>query len=319
MDVLSRGHVINNIIRRAKAYFSLLNMNPEAVILKRKKFYFEEDSYKQKNIWINILLFVVTVITTTVAGAESVSSIRAIVFSGLPYSITIMTILLSHEMGHYLAARYFGLKATLPYFIPFPSIVGTMGAIIKLKSPIQDRRVLLFVGAMGPIAGFILSLAASIVGIYLSEVKALPAEPGGIVPIFGDSLIFLILTKIIHGTIPQGFDIYFSPYAWAGWIGFLVTSLNLMPIGQLDGSRVIYALIGRKQLYVGWATLAGLIVLSFFWPGWILWIIMAFVFLMIGHPPVEDGVALSAGEKIMGWFCIIIFLLTFIPVPVTFI
>ena len=124
---------------------------------------------------------------------------------------------------------------------------------------------------------------------------------------------------MIHGDIPAGYDIYLSPYAWAGWIGFLVTSLNLMPIGQLDGSHIVYALLGRKQLLFGWTAFAGLILLSFFWQGWILWIIIALLFLMIGHPPIENGSDLSFSEKLIGWSCVFIFIITFIPIPVKFI
>lgn len=295
-------------------------MNSGAVLFrKRKVVYVTESDQKQKRPWINLILFIVTFCTTTLAGAQAEGSITEIIISGFPFSITIMLILLSHEMGHYIAARRFGMNATLPYFIPFPSIIGTMGAVIKIKSPIRYKRALLYVGAMGPFAGFLLSLIASIAGIYLSEIKILPADTNGLVPVFGDSILFGLMVKFIHGSIPSGYDIFLSPYAWAGWIGFLVTSLNLMPIGQLDGSHIIYALIGRKQVYIGWLMLAGLAVLSFFWPGWIVWILITLFLLMVGHPPVEDGPALSAVEKIMGWSCVVIFILTFIPVPVYFV
>ncbi len=307
--------MLDNILNSIRNYFAWLNLKPDERYIRGR--IFREDGFRNYNrVWINILLFIITVITTTLAGAETGDSIVAIILSGLPFSITIMAILLSHEMGHYLTARYFGIKATLPYFIPFPSIIGTMGAVIKLKSSITERRVLLYIGAMGPVLGFILSLIATVIGINLSEVKPLPAVNNGMIPIFGDSLLTSLITRIIHGEIPPGYDIYLSKYAWAGWIGFLVTSLNLMPMGQLDGSRVIYSLIGKNQLFFGWATFAGLIVLSFIWLGWIVWIIMGLVFLRIAHPPIEDKSELSAGEKIIGWICVAIFLLTFIPVPV---
>jgi len=299
----------------AKEFFARLNMNPNYFSI-RKKIYIADSQPVKNRIWINILLFVITVITTTVAGAESGESIEKIFFSGLPFSITIMIILFSHEMGHYLTARHFGVKASLPYFIPFPSIIGTMGAVIKLKSPIYNRKALLYIGAMGPIVGFFFSLTAIIAGVYLSEVKPIPVKPDDLNIFFGDSILSSFIIEAIHGPIPSGYDIYLSPYAWAGWIGFLVTGLNLMPIGQLDGSRVVYALLGRRQLFVGWTAFIGLIILSFIWPGWIVWIILSLVLLKIGHPPVEDNVELSISEKIIGYFCILIFLLTFIPIPV---
>jgi membrane-associated protease RseP (regulator of RpoE activity) len=311
-------NVIKKITSAIKIYFKLLNTTPDTTNVLLKKLSPKSD--REGSIWINVLLFAVTLATTTFAGAQGGSTFREIIISGLPFSVSIMSILLAHEMGHYLAARHFGVKATLPYFIPFPSIIGTMGAIIKIKSPIKERRALLYIGALGPIPGFLLSLAASIIGIYLSEVKKLPASTDGMTPIFGDSLLFSFMVKLMHGDIPAGSDIYLSPYAWAGWIGFLVTSLNLMPIGQLDGGHIIYSLIGRKQLIFGWSALTGLVILSFFWPGWLVWVAITLMFLMVGHPQIADNSNnLSAAEKVVGWLCIIIFIITFIPMPVKFI
>ncbi len=299
-----------------KSYISVLNMHP-AVEMSERAYSRKEE--RDTPLWIHLLLFFVTLITTTIAGASSSDSIGEIILTGLPFSLTIIAILLSHEMGHYLAARYFGVKATLPYFIPFPSIIGTMGAVIKIKSRIKDKRALLYIGASGPLVGFVLSLIASIAGIYYSEIKPLPAVTGDMtIPIFGDSLLFSFITAMIHGEIPAGYDIYLSPYAWAGWIGFLVTSLNLMPMGQLDGSHILYSLIGEKQLVVGWMTFLGLVILSFIWIGWIVWIIMALLFLMIGHPRIDEGKPLTSAERFTGWSCVFVFFLTFIPVPVTF-
>ena len=310
--------MVEKIKRAIKTYISMLNMRPEVVRTSERMTPSKRDD-RETPLWIHIGLFAVTIATTTIAGSQTADSIGAIILSGLPFSLTIITILLSHEMGHYLAARHFGVRATLPYFIPFPSIIGTMGAVIKIKSRIQDKRALLYIGAMGPLIGFLLSLIAAIVGIYLSEIKQLPVVTGDMtVPIFGDSILFSIITRIIHGEIPPGYDIFLSPYAWAGWIGFLVTSLNLMPMGQLDGSHILYSLIGDKQLLVGWSTFFGLVVLSFIWEGWILWILIALLFLMIGHPPVDEGRPLSFRERVIGWTCVLIFILTFIPVPVSF-
>ncbi|MFC1670911.1 site-2 protease family protein, partial [Spirochaetota bacterium] len=239
--------------------------------------------------------------------------------SGLPYSITLLTILLFHEFGHYFAAKHFGVRATLPYFIPIPvPPIGTMGAVIKTRSKIPHRKALFYIGTMGPIPGFIISLAAVIIGIYLSEVGPLP-KGDGTIPIFGDSLLFTFFVKVFHGNIPPGHDIFLSPYAWAGWVGFLITSLNLIPIGQLDGGHILYSLIGEKQKYVGWASVLGLVILSFMFQGWILWIVITFALLMVGHPQIEEGPELTISEKIIGWSCMLILLLTFVPVPVKFI
>ncbi len=309
------GRLSRKTVNAVRSYFALLNMNRGMTDIARQLEY-RAPVTRETPLWIHIALFAVAAVTTTLAGAQQKPTLVASVLSGLPFSITIMAILLSHEMGHYLAARRFNVRATLPYFIPFPSIIGTMGAVIKIKSPIEDKRALLYIGAMGPLVGFLLSLAATVAGLYLSEVKPLPPAGPAEVYIFGDSLLFKLLTWLIHGSIPGGYDVYLSPYAWAGWIGFLVTSLNLMPMGQLDGSHILYALIGRWQLAFGWAAFVALGVLSFIWPGWIVWIVMALAFLMIGHPAIPDATPLRAREKIIGWLCVIIFIVTFIPVPV---
>jgi membrane-associated protease RseP (regulator of RpoE activity) len=268
---------------------------------------------------VNLLLFIVTFFTTTFAGASDGKTIADLLLSGLPYSLTLLGILLSHEFGHYAAARKFGVRATLPYFIPFPSIIGTMGAVIKTRSPIPNRRALLYIGAMGPIPGFIVSLAAAAIGIYLSDVRPLPAAGGEmIVPIYGDSMIFALLIKVIHGSIPAGHDLYLSQYAWAGWIGLLITSLNLMPIGQLDGSHILYALIGRRQRIFGWASLCGLVILAVVWQGWIVWIVLTLLVLMVAHPEISEQEKLAPTEKAMGCLCMIILVLTFVPIPVKF-
>lgn len=292
-------------------YIEALNMERRIVVPRY------EPDYKPK--WgVIIILFVTTFITTSIAGSKGGESLLEIIISGLPFSLSLLGILLAHEMGHYFAARYFNVITTPPYFIPFPSIVGTMGAVIRIKSPIPDKRALLYIGAMGPLAGFIVSCAVTIVGLYQSTIQPLP-EPGAndIIPIFGDSLLYYIFTKIIHGTIPPGSDVHLSPLAWAGWIGFLVTNLNLMPIGQLDGSHVIYALFGEKQRYAGWFFFVSLFFLAVLWPGWAVWIVLTLSLLMIGHPYIPDGIPLNTWERCMGYMCIIIFILTFIPKPVS--
>ena len=283
--------------------------------------YEEHDYQKEKKIPIlNIVLLVLTFITTTIAGANAEGAFWNVMISGLPYSIAIIIILLSHEMGHYFAAKRFGVRATLPYFIPFPSLFGTMGAVIKTKSPIPDRRALFYIGTMGPLSGFVVSLIAVIIGIYLSEIKPVPVPSKEIlIPVMGDSLLFKFLVWKIHGTMHPGYDLYLSGIAWAGWIGFFVTSLNLIPIGQLDGGHILYSLIGRKQVCFGWCALCIIICLAFVWPGWIVWIVLSLVLFMIAHPAVPDSAPLSTQEKALGWFCMSLLIFTFIPIPVYFI
>ncbi len=292
----------------------MLNMSP----LYMRQVPEKEDSGREVPVWVNAALLLATIATTTLAGASSYGSLREILISGLPFSMAIITILAAHEMGHYLTARRFNLRVTLPFFIPFPSMIGTMGAVIKIRSPIREKRALLLVGAMGPLTGFVLSLIAALAGIWLSEVKPLPIVAGdAAIPIFGDSLLFSLLTFAVHGPVPPGSDIHLSPLAWAGWIGFLVTSLNLMPLGQLDGGHILYALIGRKQRYAGWAVFIALCAMSFIWPGWLIWVFLTLAFLMVAHPYVPDKKPLSPIERALGWSCMAIFVLTFIPVPVT--
>jgi len=292
-------------------YVEALNMERRVVIPRY------EPDYKPK--WgVVTILFVTTFLTTSIAGTQGGDTPLEIIINGLPFSVSLLGILMAHEMGHYVAARYFNVIATPPYFIPFPSIVGTMGAVIRIKSPIPDKRALLYIGAMGPIAGFVISCIVTVIGLYQSTVQPLPQPAGDtMIPVFGDSLLFYLFTKFIHGTIPPGSDVHLSPLAWAGWIGFLVTNLNLMPIGQLDGSHVIYALFGEKQRYAGWFFFIVLFFLTVLWPGWAVWIILTLTLLMIGHPYIPDGMPLNTWERFMGYVCVAIFILTFIPVPVS--
>ena len=304
--------------RRFDLYWRRLNGNmpPPANFHDQEKVEFEPKTFKQY--FIHGALFLVTLFTTSLAGSPGGSTIPQMLYHGLPYSVSLLLILLVHESGHYFAARSFGVDATLPFFIPFPSLIGTMGAVIRTRTPVPHRRALLYIGAMGPLPGFIVSLVVAAYGISVSTVHPLPAAGADVFPIFGDSLLFAGLVRFFHGPIPAGYDIFLSPLAWAGWIGFLITGLNLMPIGQLDGGHVLYALIGEKQRTAGWMAFGALVILSFFWTGWILWLVITLGILMVGHPPVAEETALSVGEKIMGWLCILVLILTFIPVPVNF-
>ncbi len=273
---------------------------------------------------INLILFIATFITTTHAGIGSTGIIADDILHGLKFSVTLLAIISAHEFGHYFAAKKFGIDTTLPFYIPLPTLfgqlgIGTMGAVIKITSPIPDRRALLYVGAMGPVAGFAVALAAAVYGISVSVIDYVPTVTAGGFPVFGDSFLFAMLTKIIHGSVPAGKDLYLSPFAWASWIGFLITGLNLMPMGQLDGGHILYSMFGSRQKFAGWAMVLFLGIFSFFWPGWVVWIILTFVFLMVAHPPVQDAGNLTKFDYFIGILCIVIFFLTFIPKPIDFI
>jgi len=270
-----------------------------------------------------LLLFVLTVLTTLMAGAmlkgvDPFSSPFAIL-AGFPFSATLLSILLIHEMGHYLTARHYRIQSTLPYFIPappFPFIIGTFGAFIRMKSPIVERKALLEVGAAGPIAGFIVAVLAVILGLQLSTtVKT--SLGGGM--ILGEPLLFRAISHWLM-TIPPDSDVLLHPIAFAGWIGLFITSLNLLPIGQLDGGHIGYAVFGKRHRYIALMMVGILIGLGALgWKGWLFWAVLV-SFLGIGHPPVMDEhVPLGRRQLVIAWTALIIFLVTFMPLPISFI
>ena len=282
--------------------------------------------------FVNVLLFAVTFLTTSAAGAfaEGVdpfadpSAIRA----GFPFSIALMTILLAHEMGHYFFSRYHRVPATLPYFLPgLPVFVGTFGAFIRLRALPTNRRALFDIGAGGPLAGVVVAIPAIIWGLSMSEVRPDSAGSGlirgdivaflfegGLV--FGHSLLFSLLTHLTLGVSPDAVAMH--PVAFAGWFGLFVTFLNLLPVGQLDGGHVVYALFGRGHRLVARATLLVLLFLGFQsrYEGWFFFAIFVST-LGVDHPPTADPVTpLDLKRRALGWLTIAIFVLTFMRVPV---
>ena len=267
---------------------------------------------------IHVLLFLATFLTTTMAGsfqtgADPLADPR-LLLRGLPFSVTLMGILLFHEMGHFVLSRMHGVEATLPYFIPGPPIlVGTFGAFIRMRTP-TNRRALFDVGAAGPWAGFLVAIPAALYGLARSEVHPLVPQAGGL--ILGDSLVFTVLTRMALGVAPADVTIMLHPVALAGWFGLFVTFLNLLPVGQLDGGHVIYALLGRRHRWVARAALAAILGLALLgWGGWVLW---AFLVTMIGldHPPTIDDTPLDPRRKLAAWLTIGLFAVTFMPVPI---
>ena len=269
--------------------------------------------------YLNIILFILTFISTLAVGAmhEGINVLEEPlkIYKGLPFSIALLLILLFHEFSHYLASRKHRIEASLPYFIPAPTLFGTFGAVIKMKSPITTKNALIDIGASGPIAGFIISVIVTIIGLYFS--KIMPVHDTNNLIALGDSLLFKALTKAILGTVPENHDVFLHPVALAGWIGFFVTSINLIPVGQLDGGHILYALIGEKhstfsKLLIGVMFIMGF----FFWEGWIIWGVLLII-LGFKHPPiVYSDVPLDPKRKIIGWISLIIFVLTFMPVPI---
>lgn len=273
--------------------------------------------------FLNLALFLLTFVSTLAVGAihEGVDPIKEPweILRGLPFSLALLSILLVHEFAHYITSRRHGIEASLPYFIPVPpplSLFGTLGAFIKMRSAITTRNALMDIGASGPIAGFAVSIIAIVVGLHYSKIQALPPQTGDMI-VLGDSLLFIALTKIVIGSIPDTYDIYLHPVAFAGWIGFFVTSLNLIPAGQLDGGHIAYAILGEKHKWLSKVMIGLLVLLGYFFQGWLVWAVLL-LFLGSKHPPILfPEVSLDPRRKAIGFLALLIFILTFIPVPVS--
>jgi membrane-associated protease RseP (regulator of RpoE activity) len=247
------------------------------------------------------------------------------------FSIPLIAILLSHEMGHYLTSRRYGVESTLPYFIPAPLFIGTFGAFIRMRTPPRTRRAMFDIGAAGPWAGFIFALAAMVVGLKLSKVSPLNSTAGGFE--FGNSILSLGLARAVLGVDLNAVDVVLHPLAFAGWVGLLVTALNLMPVGQLDGGHVVYSLLGARwhrmisRLFTFAILLMGAVPLGAnlifhmnvkFWSGWLVWFVLVFV-LGLGHPSTYDAdTPLPPSRKLGAWATILLFVVTFSPVPLSF-
>jgi membrane-associated protease RseP (regulator of RpoE activity) len=274
---------------------------------------------------------------------RSLSDILHFILSGVPFTLSLLSILLAHEFGHYLAGKHHKSNVTLPYFIPFPmSYFGTMGAFIQLKEPPKNRRVMLDISIAGPLAGLVVAIPILLLGLSLSPVERLPFHlPAG--QIFeGNSILYLALKYIVHGEflpnpgnyhgmtpfiywvvyfftgspLPSGgFDVTLHPVAWAGWAGLLVTAINLIPAGQLDGGHLLYVLLGRRAPRLIPFVLAGLLILGFVWYGWWIWAVLILVFGTIYAEPLDLITPLDRKRKLIAILGIIIFLLVFTPVP----
>lgn len=257
-----------------------------------------------KNNWLLFsILLIATLVTTFLAG-------------GPLFSISLLLILGAHEFGHYWASKKNGVQSTLPYFIPAPPIfiAGTFGAFIQIKQRIPNRMVLMEIGAAGPIAGFVVALPMLILGLYLSSVT--PSIGMGSIN-FGSSLILNFCSQLVLGVDPSSPDIniHLHPIAFAGWIGMLITALNLMPVGQLDGGHIIYAIAPGKHSAIGKIFFAGLFPLGYFWPGWFFWAAMIALMGFKTAPLKEDVGKLRLTHIVLGSISMVIFILTFIPIP----
>lgn len=280
-------------------------------------------------LYLPLGLFLVTVFTTFWAGAYQVNTepvsgawdfltrYPGSLWNGWPFACTLLGILVTHEFGHFYLSRVHRVPASLPLFIPGPpQFIGTFGAVIRMRSPIMNRRALFDIGVAGPIAGFVVAVPALLIGLSLSRVEPTVGVYG---LQLGEPLLLQFLAWLMFGPIPETYDIVLHPVAFAAWFGFFITALNLIPIGQLDGGHVAYALLGHRQRTLALASIPILLVLGLWgWPGWILWTFLAGM-VGLSHPPVIDpATELGRGRVWVGWGALVIFLLSFSPVPFYF-
>lgn len=281
--------------------------------------------------WLHALLFVLALLTTCAAGARLEYNFRQnrpfllddliailafqdpwTLASGLPFSLTVLTILLAHEMGHYLTCRYYGIDASLPYFLPAPTLIGTFGAFIRIRSAIVWRKQLFDIGVAGPLAGFVFLLPALAIGIAYS--KVIPGIQGQSEVVFGTPLIQRLLEWAIFPGVPSS-DIYLHPIGRGAWVGLLATALNLMPVGQLDGGHILYSFVPKYHRISTNLFILALLPLSLIYPGWALWAAILF-FLGRRHPRIYDLSPVGSGRAQLGIVALLIFILSFSPAPV---
>jgi len=284
---------------------------------------------KEKPIWINILLLIATIITTILTGSIlymgyydiwSISNIMDMfnignLFNGtILFALPLMSILFVHEMGHYFISKKHGISTSLPFFIPIPPIlpdfnIGTFGALISSREPMPNKKALFDVGIAGPLAGFLVALPVTIIGIATSEIVKI--DPSSTQPILGSSILFMWISNLIHG-IHQGFGLNLSLIAFAGWVGLLITSINLLPAGQLDGGHIFRAVFGEKQKYAGWIA----VFIMIFTGWWFFAILIVFMMGMMHPPPLNDATKLDTKRKTLFFVALTILILCFIPYPI---
>jgi membrane-associated protease RseP (regulator of RpoE activity) len=284
--------------------------------------------------WLHVLLFLLTLLSTTVVGAGFAQSFAfnmpssfdgdlygyvtmwhqpSFLLKGLPFSLTLLTILMAHEMGHYITARYYGVDVSLPYFLPAPTLIGTLGAFIRIRSAIFSKRALFDIGIAGPLAGFVVLLAPLAVGLSLSKVSPGAVHHSDL--IFGSPLLLQLFEKIAFPGVRVE-DIYLHPVARAAWVGMLATALNLLPIGQLDGGHILYAFAGEKTRWLSRFFVGLLIPMGFFFAySWLLWAVLLFFFGM-RHPVIYDPYPIGRARTWLGIAALIILILTFTLSPV---
>jgi len=278
--------------------------------------------------WLNIALFLATVFTTILAGSMLFATeqefnwfyifrLDNLLKGWVFFSIPLMSILGIHELGHYFASKKHRVAATLPYFIPFPPNpflpLGTMGAVISTKEPIPDRKALLDIGVAGPICGFIVAVPVLIMGLMMSNIIAISEIPKGSITL-GEPLLVTILIKIMFN-LPHGYTINLHPTAFAGWVGLLVTAINLLPAGQLDGGHIARAILKEKHKYASWGAMIALLGLGFVATNWLFFAILILFLIGVQHPPpLNELTNLDLKRKLLALASLAIFILSFVPI-----
>jgi membrane-associated protease RseP (regulator of RpoE activity) len=310
---------------------------------------------KPSNPWVNVLMFALTLLSVMFVGSLSeldtapitrdnlIPSVINNLYAGLPFAASLLAILLAHEFGHYLMGRYHGTAVTLPYFIPMPfSPFGTMGAFIQLKEPPKNKRILLDIGIAGPLAGLVVAVPVLLLGLSLSYLNPIHVDPNSGIFLEGNSILYLLLKYLSFGRmLPEpasfgdlspleywvryfftgqplplgGMDVMIHPIAFAGWAGLLVTALNLIPAGQLDGGHLLYGLFGPKAQRMLPFVLAALIGLGFVWSGWWLWALIIFLLGRAYAEPLDQITQLDLPRKMVALLGLAVFILVFTPVP----
>lgn len=285
-----------------------------------------EQQKSGSNILVHLLLFLITIFTTIAAGAAmrginlwsalqvgNLDLILSAVGAGLPFAGSLLLILGVHELGHYAAARYHRINASLPYFIPMPfNIIGTMGAFISLRAPMRDRRVLFDVGVAGPLAGLVMALPLFLLGLWLSPVVPEFSRQGTLAQL-GSSLLVSGLVGLFK-EVPPGYSVALHPILFASWLGLFITSINLLPLGQLDGGHTIYAVFGRNAHLISRFTFAILLIAGFTISGqWLFWALFALFSGLDHQPPLNDITPLDTPRKLIALLTMILFFLTFVP------
>ncbi len=276
-------------------------------------------------LWLALLLFAATFLSVLYIGAlnEIGDFLSALldIGRGLPFALSLMAILLTHEMGHYVAGKLLGVPMSFPFFIPLPlPPLGTMGAVIQMKAPPRNRRAMLVVGAAGPLAGLVVALPILLVGFSMSRIT--PLDLSQPVLMEGNSILYLLLKFLWFGKVLPGGgeDVLIHAVAFAGWTGLFVTALNLIPVGQLDGGHIVNALFGDRVAVLRWPIILGLIVLGLWpggWLGWLLWAGLLFVFGGIRAQPLDDITQLKPWHWALGLVMLVLLILIFVPAPLT--